>query len=100
MRLGGRTTADALRSSTRRSLALAREKGLRSIAFPAVGTGIAHFPLDQCARVMIDEVVSHGARPGSLTDVRFVLYNEDALGAFQKEAQTGLVKESGQEEGQ
>jgi O-acetyl-ADP-ribose deacetylase (regulator of RNase III) len=99
MRLGGRTSAEALRTSTRRSLDLARENGLRSIAFPAVGTGIAHFPLDQCARIMIGEVVSHGARPGSLTDVRFVLFGEDALSAFVKEAQTRLVKETGQEEG-
>ncbi|HSO94012.1 MAG TPA: macro domain-containing protein, partial [Candidatus Dormibacteraeota bacterium] len=53
MRLGGRTTAQALRTSTRRSLKLARDKGLRSIAFPAIGTGIAHFPLDQCAGIMI-----------------------------------------------
>jgi O-acetyl-ADP-ribose deacetylase len=100
MRLGGRTTVDALRNSTRRSLELARERGLHSIAFPAVGTGIAHFPLDQCARIMIDEVVSHAARPDALNDVRFVLYGADALGAFQKEAQTRLVKETGQEEGQ
>jgi len=40
------------------------------------------------------------ARPGSLTDVRFVLYGEDALSAFQKEAETRLVKKTGQEEGQ
>jgi O-acetyl-ADP-ribose deacetylase (regulator of RNase III) len=100
MRLGGRTTADALRTSTRRSLELAREKGLRSVAFPAVGTGIAHFPLDQCARIMIDEVVSHAARPGALTEVRFVLYGDDSLSAFQKEAETRLVKDPGQEKGE
>ena len=99
MRLGSRTSAEALRSSTRRSLELAREHGLRSVAFPAVGTGIAHFPLDQCARIMVDEVVTAGARPGSLREVRFVLLGADALSAFRKEAER-LVKDTGEEEGE
>ena len=100
MRLGGRTTADALRTSTRRSLELARDRGLRSIAFPAVGTGIAHFPLAECASIMLDEVVAQAAQPGSLTEVRFVLFGDDALRAFEKEAQARLTKESGQKEGE
>ena len=100
MGLGGRTTGEALRTSTRRSLELARDKALRSVAFPAVGTGIAHFPMDQCASIMIDEVVSHAERPGSLTEVRFVLYGDEALRAFEKEAGARLAKESRQEEGE
>src|ERR1700757_2623474 len=40
MRLGGRTTEPSLRQSTRNSLLRAQEKGLESIAFPAIGTGI------------------------------------------------------------
>src|ERR1700681_3378252 len=45
MQLGGETTARALRSSTAHSLRIASEWQLRSIAFPAVGTGIAGFEL-------------------------------------------------------
>src|ERR1035437_2868304 len=41
MQLGGATTARALRSSTAHSLRIAADRKLRSIAFPAVGTGIA-----------------------------------------------------------
>src|SRR5262245_66335024 len=37
--------------ATRNSLALAEQNGLRSIAFPAFGTGVGGFPLDECARV-------------------------------------------------
>jgi O-acetyl-ADP-ribose deacetylase (regulator of RNase III) len=92
MRLGGHTTADTLRRSTRRSLELARQKGLRSIAFPAVGTGIAHFPLDQCAEIMLDEVVAHAAQPGALKDVRFVLFGGDAMAAFEREARGRLAE--------
>ena len=93
MRLGGQTTADDLRGSTRRSLELASERGLRSIAFPAVGTGIAHFPLDDCARIMLEEVVAHGAHPGSLKQVRFVLFGDQAEAAFRHEAERQLIAE-------
>ncbi len=92
MQLGGRTEAAPLRSSTRRSLELARAQQLHSIAFPAIGTGIAHFPLDQCAQIMLDEVVAHAALPGSLTDVRFVLYGTEARRAFEREAERRLTK--------
>src|ERR1700686_4739502 len=45
MQLGGATTAEALRHSTAHALRIAAERGLKSIAFPAVGTGIAGFPM-------------------------------------------------------
>jgi O-acetyl-ADP-ribose deacetylase (regulator of RNase III) len=84
--LGGRTSAEGLRGSTRRSLEIANQHGLRSIAFPAVGTGIAHFPVDECARIMLEEVVAHAQRDTSLKEVRFVLFGEDAALAFSSEA--------------
>lgn len=90
MRLGGWTTPDALRSSTRRSLEIATEKGLTSIAFPAIGTGIAHFPLDECARIMVEETAAHCRLPTSLREVRFVLFGEDAEAAFRREADRQL----------
>jgi O-acetyl-ADP-ribose deacetylase (regulator of RNase III) len=93
MRLGGRTTPESLRRSTRRSLDIANEQGLTSIAFPAVGTGIAGFPMDQCAEIMIGEVVEHARRGTSLRDVRFVLYGVDAESTFRQEADRQLSAE-------
>ena len=90
MRLGGRTSADSLRRSTRRSLEIANEKGLRSIAFPAVGTGIARFPLDECAQIMVDEVVAHANTTSSLEEVRFILFDGEAESAFRREADRRL----------
>ena len=90
MRLGGRTSAESLRSATRRSLEIASERGLHSIAFPAVGTGIAHFPLDDCARIMLEEVVRHGSGTTSLTEVRFVLFGDEAEATFRAEAERQL----------
>src|ERR1700694_224852 len=82
MRLGGRTGADGLRRSTRRSLEIADLRGLRSVAFPAGGTGIARFPLDECARIMLEEVVAHARLDTSLKEIRFVLFGEEATLTF------------------
>jgi O-acetyl-ADP-ribose deacetylase len=99
MRLGGRTSADTLRRSTRRSLEIAKEKGLRSIAFPAVGTGIARFPLDECARIMVEEVVAQARARSSLKEVRFVLFDAAAASAFRREADRQLrLEQSGKDD--
>jgi O-acetyl-ADP-ribose deacetylase (regulator of RNase III) len=92
MRLGGRTSAESLRDSTRRSLEIANQRGLRSIAFPAVGTGIAHFPMNECARIMLGEVVAHAEGGTALQEVRFVLFGEDATSAFTTEAERLLSR--------
>jgi O-acetyl-ADP-ribose deacetylase len=83
MRLGGRTTAEALRSSVRNSLRLANEHGLHSIAFPAIGTGIAGFPIGECARIMLDEVRNHLHSVTTLEQVEIILFDAVALAAFE-----------------
>jgi O-acetyl-ADP-ribose deacetylase len=91
MQLGGRTTAESLRRSTRRSLEIAGQRGLRSIAFPAVGTGIARFSLQECAQIMVEEVIAHSRNPTTLRQVRFVLFGTDAESAFRDEVNRQLV---------
>jgi len=83
MELGGRTHAHALQSSTAHSLRIAAQKGLKTIAFPAVGTGIAGFPLRECAEIMLREVLKHFEGPTSLTKVTFVLFDKEALVTFE-----------------
>jgi len=83
MRLGGRTTAEALRSSTRAVLKLAEQHDVRTLAFPATGTGIAGFDLRKCAQIMLDEVRKHIDAGTKLTDVHFVLFDDNARGVFQ-----------------
>jgi O-acetyl-ADP-ribose deacetylase (regulator of RNase III) len=82
MSLGRPTAEENLRLATRNSLLRAKEKGLRSIAFPAIGTGIAGFPMRRCAEVMLEEVMAHLAGPTSLESVRFVLYDAPAYQTF------------------
>jgi len=84
MQLGGLTTEGSLRDSTLNSLKRAEEKRLTSIAFPAIGTGIAGFPLTRCAHVMLEEVRTHLSGPTSLQQVLFVLFDAPALNVFQQ----------------
>lgn len=84
MQLGGETTAHALRSSTAHSLRVAAEKGLRTVAFPAVGTGIAGFPLSECAHIMLRGVAEHLKKPTSFEKIYFVLFDAQALSEFEK----------------
>jgi O-acetyl-ADP-ribose deacetylase len=83
MQLGGRTTAQALRSSTAYSLRIAAQHNLKSIAFPAVGTGIAGFPLRECAEIMLDEVAKHLTGHTSIDKVYFVLFDDSSLEIFE-----------------
>lgn len=84
MQLGGRTTAHALRNSTAHALRIAQEKGLKTIAFPAVGTGIAGFPMRECAEIMLREVVEHLKRPTTVEKVYFVLFDQAARDVFEQ----------------
>jgi O-acetyl-ADP-ribose deacetylase (regulator of RNase III) len=83
MALGGRTSEESLRSSMRHVFQLAREHDVRTIAIPAVGTGIAGFPIDDCARVMaacLSDAMAGGWAP---QEVRFVLFDQAARLTFE-----------------
>ena len=84
MSLGGtRTTAKSLRTSTAHSLRLAAERNLKTIAFPAVGTGVSGFPMDECAQIMLTEALQHLKGKTSLETIYFVLFDARSLEIFQ-----------------
>src|SRR5213593_4904230 len=56
---GGRGEDEALASCYRNSLALAAGHGLRSIAFPAISTGIYGFPVERATRIALGEMRKH-----------------------------------------
>lgn len=84
MQLGGGTTAANLRTSVAHSLRIAAERGLKTIAFPAVGTGIAGFPLDECAMIMLQEAAQHLKSETSLEKIYFVLFDDRACEVFKR----------------
>ena len=99
MGLGGiRTTAKTLRTSTAHSLRLAAERNLKTIAFPAVGTGVSGFPMQECAQIMLSEAAQHLQSGTSLETIYFVLFDAASRDTFQSvwqklqnEGSTGAV---------
>lgn len=90
MGLGGHTTAESLRSSMDHVFRLAHERGVQTIAIPAVGTGIAGFPMDECALVMalcLTTALADGWEPA---EVRFVLFGDGARRAFETSFRTAF----------
>ena len=84
MDLGGETSEEALRGATRRCLEIALEHGLRSVAFPALGTGTGGFSMQRCAELMLEEVRRHIDGGTSLEEVRFVVFGEPAYRLFEQ----------------
>lgn len=80
-----KTDAKKIREATKNSLLSGDELGIKSIAFPALGTGVGGFPLNECARIMIDEVRQYSARKTGLEKVVFVLFGQSAYQAFKQE---------------
>jgi O-acetyl-ADP-ribose deacetylase (regulator of RNase III) len=90
MRLGGSTTAESLRSSMDSAFRLARENGVKTIAVPAVGTGIAGFPMEECAIVMARALSGALAEGWQPEEVRFVLFGDAARRAFETSFRTAF----------
>jgi len=83
MALGGRTTATSLQSSMDHAFQIAHDNGVRTIAIPAVGTGIAGFPMEDCAMVMAKSLSAALASGWKPEEVRFVLFGEGARRTFE-----------------
>jgi O-acetyl-ADP-ribose deacetylase len=77
-----RTTGQAIGTATRRTLEVAEDLGLASVALPAFGTGVGGFPLEDCARIMIGAVLGFPAR--SLRRVVFAVFGDEARAAFEQ----------------
>jgi O-acetyl-ADP-ribose deacetylase (regulator of RNase III) len=90
---GGKATEESVRSSLRRSLELARERGCRSIAIPAIGAGIGGFSMQRCAEVSMEVAREHLAGETTLEEIRFVLFGEPAYRVFEMVQDAVKVKE-------
>lgn len=77
------TSEDYIRKATRNAIRLADEMNLKSIAFPALGTGTGGFPFSDCARIMVREAQNFSAR--SLQQIIFCVFGDEAYQAFDQE---------------
>jgi len=81
---GSLSSAKIIADATCNSLLRAEELKLESIAFPALATGVAAFPVDECAHVMIGAVREYEKThpQSSIQRVRFVLFGAEDFQAF------------------
>jgi O-acetyl-ADP-ribose deacetylase (regulator of RNase III) len=81
---GGTSGEDALlRAAHRRAFAIASDLGCRTVAVPAISTGVYGFPVERAAPIALRE--AHAA-PAPIEEVRFVLFSDTHLMAFQRAA--------------
>jgi O-acetyl-ADP-ribose deacetylase len=69
---------DLLTSCYRTALKLARSHQLRSIAFPAISTGVYRFPADRAARIAVSAVVADAAVGHAVAEVVFCCFSEES----------------------
>jgi O-acetyl-ADP-ribose deacetylase (regulator of RNase III) len=87
---GGKANEPALLASAyRASLDLAKAEALRSIAFPAISTGIYGYPLGAASGIAVRTVRSELETPGSIEHVIFACFSRDALEAYVAEGIVG-----------
>ena len=77
-----RTRGSIIEAAVRSAMACAREIGATSIAFPALGTGVGGFPLDEAARITVETVRHELTVSPTITHVVFALRGAAAYQAF------------------
>ena len=81
---GGKEKAEQLAACYRNSLALAATKGLKTIAFPAISTGVYGYPLDEAARVASQAIEKFLQTDSSIQEVRLVFFSRSDAEIFLK----------------
>ncbi|HSR32081.1 MAG TPA: O-acetyl-ADP-ribose deacetylase [Anaerolineae bacterium] len=83
-REGAERSAELLASAYRRSLEVAAENGVQSVAFPSISTGAYGYPMDEAAPVALQTTMNYllAQEPGGIQLVRFVLFGRQAYHAY------------------
>ena len=84
-RMGEGDEDSKLTNAVLNSLKLVDEHGLKTIAFPAISTGIFGYPIDRCAKIMIFGVKKYLAGETQIREVVFCLYTNSDYEVFNKE---------------
>jgi O-acetyl-ADP-ribose deacetylase (regulator of RNase III) len=79
---GGAGEAGLLRSCYRRAITVADGLGARTVAFPAISTGIFGYPLDEATEIAVGTARD---APASLDEIRFVCFDDATLAAYRRE---------------
>jgi O-acetyl-ADP-ribose deacetylase (regulator of RNase III) len=82
---GSSGEADLLASCYRESLQLASARGLTSVAFPSISTGVYGYPLAEAARIALGTVADYLQEHPDIKLVRFVLFGQQAYDVYAQE---------------
>lgn len=82
---GGADEDSLLESCYRNALALARQHGLSSLAFPAISTGIYGFPKDRATRIAVAAVLDELSRDDTVRAVQFVCFDAETAALYRAE---------------
>ncbi len=84
---------DLLASCYDQSLSLARKHGLRTVAFPAISTGIYRFPMEEAAGIAATTVAARLSRdPGSFDRIVFVCYSADSTRIYRSAVERAVFE--------
>ncbi len=81
-RMGEGNEDEKLKNATMNSLKVAEENKTTSIAFPAISTGIFGYPVDRCARIMLQACKNYLEGNGNVKDIYFCLWDEATYNIF------------------
>jgi O-acetyl-ADP-ribose deacetylase (regulator of RNase III) len=77
-------TPESIRNATRSALELAEKHGVRSIAFPILGTGVGGFPFSEAARIMVEEIRDFVSTDPGMESIVFFGYTPDQAATLRR----------------
>jgi O-acetyl-ADP-ribose deacetylase len=85
---GGETgEPELLASCYRQSFTLARENGLRSLAFPAISCGVFGYPIDQAVKIAVAETAAELISSDAIQKVIFACFGDEIYEAYRREVE-------------
>ena len=79
---GTRREDQLLANCYQNSLQLANEKGLKSIAFPAISTGVYRFPIDSACRIVLESIRNYLKSDNSINEIYLVCFDQDVFDQY------------------
>jgi O-acetyl-ADP-ribose deacetylase len=81
---GGQRERELLASCYRSVLAIARDRGLRTLAFPAISCGVYGFPIDKASKIAVREIRAGLGENQGIEDVVLVAFDDEVHGALSR----------------
>ncbi len=87
------TDSNKIKMATRASLKTTEELKIESITFPAFGTGVGGFPIEKCAKIMMQETINYINDKNFIKLFNFVLFDQSTFTTFVRELRKLLNSE-------